>query len=44
MLILAWILRTVDNIRICELYNQNAKLLNEHVELLKNTFKKEEEQ
>lgn len=44
ILIFSWVLRTADNIRICELYDHNIKLLQGYVELLKTIFKKEEEQ
>lgn len=44
ILILTWVLRTVDNIRICELYDHNNKMLHDYVELMKNIFKKEEEE
>lgn len=44
MLIFTWVLRTVDNVRICELYDHNNKLLHGYVELMKTIFKKEEEQ
>lgn len=44
MLILSWIFKTVDNVRICELYDHNTKLLQGYVELLKTIFKKEDEQ
>ncbi len=43
-LILSWIFKTVSDVRICELYDRNNKLLHGYVELMKTIFKKEEEQ
>ena len=50
-LILSWIFKTVSDVRICELYDQNSKLfekyyklLSEHLKTIRNIIMKEEEQ
>lgn len=43
-LLLSWFFKMLTDIRVCELYDENAKLLHEQFEMLKILLKKEEKQ